>query len=183
MRRTLRIFVPLLCLGAMTLCLAAHAQDGPATENLRRGATTILSFDSMIGNPGNGDPANVIRGFSGAGSPWAVAGAVHGLLRSDGQLIVVVHGLVIASGQLKDQNPVAQFRAALSCQDPTDPTMGQLFFTDLFPATTGGGARTGDSSIVGRLTLPPTCFAPLIFIGSPPSSTSPDGAWFAVTGF
>ena len=78
-------------------------------------------------------------------------------------------------------NPVPQFRAALSCQDPADPNGGQLFFTDLFPATTGD--KAGDANIIGRVTLPATCFAPLILIGSPPSSSSPDGAWFAVTGF
>lgn len=160
----------------------AQASEEQASEGGRGRTTTILSFDTMRGNPGNGDPANVIRGLDGAGSSWAILHSVHGVLRSNGQLIVIVRGLVVsASGQDQDVNPVPQFRAALSCQDPSDPTQGQLFFTNPVPATTGKGA--GDANIVGRVQLPPTCFAPLILITSPPTSTSPDGVWFAVTGF
>ncbi len=168
----------LLFLALALLCrTAALADDAPAVPELH-GSTTILSFDTMIGNPGSSDPANVIRGLNGAGSPWSILRSVHGVLRSNGQLIVVVSGLVVTAGT---ENPVPQFRAALSCQDPTDPTQGQLFFTDLVKATTGKDA--GDATIIGRLKLPATCFAPLILITSPPSATAPDGAWFAVTGF
>ena len=133
----------------------------------------------MIGNPGPADPANVIRGFNGGGAPWTLR-SVHGALHSNGQLVVIVRGLVLAGG---GGNPVPQFRAALSCQDPQDPTQGQLFFTGLFAATTGTARNAGNANLVGQLALPSPCFAPLILIGSPPSQASPDGVWFAVTGF
>ena len=179
MRTTLR---NLGTLTSLVFVLALAGRPAPAAaDDDHRPTTTILSFDTMIGNPGNGDPANVIRGFAGAGSPWGFLRSVHGVLRSNGQLIVIVRGLVITAGADLDQNPVPQFRAALSCQDPTDPNQGQLFFTELVPATTGN--RAGDANIVGRLQLPASCFAPLILVTSPPSASSPDGAWFAVTGF
>lgn len=136
----------------------------------------------MRGNPGNGDPANVVRGLAGGGGSWTILRSVHGMLRSNGQLIVIVRGLVVsAPGQDQDVNPVPQFRAALSCEDPTAPDQGQLYFTDLVPATTGKDA--GDANIIGRVQLPETCFAPLVLITSPPSASSPNGAWFAVTGY
>jgi hypothetical protein len=50
---------------------SAFADDAPAAQ-IQRGSTTILSFDTMIGNPGPSDPANVIRGFNGAGAPWSI---------------------------------------------------------------------------------------------------------------
>jgi hypothetical protein len=57
----------------------------------------------------------------------------------------------------------------------------QLFFTDPFPATTGMDA--GNSDIDGRVPLPSTCFAPLVFVTSPATATNANGVWFAVTGF
>jgi len=171
--------IAVFALGAVgSTALADDSSTAATPERNGHGSTTILAFDTMIGNPGPNDPANVIRGFNGGGAPWAILRSVHGLLRSNGQLIVIVRGLVVAP---LGANPVPQFRAALSCQDPADPNGGQLFFTGLFPATMGD--KAGDANIIGRVTLPATCFAPLILIGSPPSPSSPDGAWFAVTGF
>lgn len=160
---------------------ANPAMAGPA-NGFNGGGAVVLQFDTMIGNPGNGDPANVVRGFDGAGSPWSIR-AVHGFLRSNGELVAVVQNLIISGGADKGSNPVSDFRAALSCQDPTDATQGQLFFTGTARAETGSGNTAGDSVIVGRLQMPDHCIAPLILIGSPPSATSPNGAWFAVTGF
>jgi hypothetical protein len=174
---TLSKLAALLCLALALICGPALAQEAAEAQG-QHGTTTILSFDTMIGNPGSSDPANVIRGLNGAGGAWSILRSVHGVLRSNGQLIVIVSGLVVTEGA---ENPVPQLRAALSCQDPTDPTQGQLFFTGLVPATTGKEA--GNASIIGRVQLPATCFAPLILITSPPSATAPDGVWFAVTGF
>jgi hypothetical protein len=139
----------------------------------------ILKFDTMIGDPGSSSSLDVIRGFTGAGAPWAILRSARGELRADGRLDIRVRGLVIPGDG--DDNPVAQFRAALSCQDPSDANNSQLFFTNLFPATTGVDA--GDSDIQGQVKLPQTCFAPLVFIVSPPSASNPNGVWFAVTGF
>ncbi len=133
----------------------------------------------MIGNPGPGSVLNVARGYNGAGAPGTILRSVRGELKSDGRLTVHVSGLVIPV--TNNSNPVAQFRAALSCEDPSDLTNSQLFFTDLFPATTGIDA--GNSDINGRVQLPSTCFAPLVFISSPPSPSNANGVWFAVTGF
>jgi len=162
------------------LCLALLGRQAAAQEanEERGGGTTILSFDTMTGNPGKGDPANVIRGLNGGGAPWAILRSAHGVLRSNGQLIVIVRGLVVAG---LDSNPVPQFRAGVSCQDPADPNSGVLFFTNLATATTGKGA--GDANIIGRVQLPAHCLAPVVLITSPPSDTSPDGVWFAATGF
>lgn len=139
----------------------------------------ILKFDTMIGDPGPSSSLNIERGFNGAGAPWTILRSASGELRADGRLHVRVRGLVIPTAG--NQNPVAQFRAALSCQDPSDASNSQLFFTNLFPATTGVNA--GDSDIDGRVQLPDTCFAPLIFVVSPPSASNANGVWFAVTGF
>lgn len=141
---------------------------------------TILSFDTMIGVPGSG-PANVIRGFQGAGAPWTILRSVRGRLKTDGRLIIVVRGLVIPPPTLNNVNPVPFFGAVLSCQDPTDSTKSVLFPAGLFPATTGEGA--GDAKIVAKLKLPDQCTAPIILITSPPSVGAPNGVWFAATGF
>jgi hypothetical protein len=137
---------------------------------------TILSFNTMIGDFGNGTPAdrakNVIRGYLGAGSPWVIHSVV-GTLKTDGSLTVTVTGLVLPDGT----NPVPFFRAALSCQDPANSTKGKLFFTKPFRAF-----NNGDSNIAGTVMLPSECIAPIVLITSPSSASNPDGVWFAVTG-
>jgi hypothetical protein len=142
---------------------------------------TILKFDTMIGDPGGSGPANVIRGFQGAGAPWTILRSVNGRLKTDGRLTIIVRGLVIPPPTLNNVNPVPFFGAILSCQDPTDSTKSVLFPAGLFPATTGAGA--GDANIVAKLKLPDQCTAPIILITSPPSPGAPNGVWFAATGF
>ena len=140
---------------------------------------TILTFGTMIGDPGNGTTAdkakNVIRGYMGPGSPWIFSpvGSVQGELKTDGSLTVNVRGLVLPNGT----NPVPYFRAALSCQDPANSTKGNLFFTQPFRADT-----SGNSYIAGKVSLPSECIAPIVLITSLALTGNADGVWFAVSG-
>lgn len=137
---------------------------------------TILTFGTMIGDPGNGTPAakakNVIRGYLGPASPWLIS-SVQGSLKSNGALTVTVRGLVLPDGT----NPVPFFRAALSCQDPANSTKGELFFTKTFRAD-----AKGNSDIAGTVSLPSHCIAPIILVTSPAVPGNSAGFWFAVTG-
>jgi hypothetical protein len=140
-------------------------------QESEEGRTDVLEFHRMIGNSGKGNPANIIRGLTGAGAPWTILRSVQGDLDANGMLRVRVRGLVIAA---PDNNPVPQFRAVLSCLDPNNPAGGITVATNPFPATTGFEA--GDADIEQKITIPSPCFAPLVFI------TAPNGTWFVVTG-
>jgi len=113
--------------------------------------------------------ANPIRGVNGGGVPWRIdEGKVD--LRSDGRLEAEVEGLVLVS---TGANPVAQFKAIVSCQTiAADGTAAVAnVSTAPVPAT-----PTGDAEIEETIALPTPCFAPIVFVGSA------GGAWFAVTG-
>jgi hypothetical protein len=155
------------------------AQDQAQDQDQDQDAATIktiLTFGTMIGDPGSGTPAdkakNVIRGYQGPASPWLIS-SVQGSLKSNGALTVTVKGLVLPDGT----NPVPFFRAALSCQDPANSTKGELFFTKTFRAD-----AKGNSNIAGTVTLPSHCIAPIILVTSPAVPGNPAGFWFAVTG-
>src|ERR1700722_4601296 len=137
---------------------------------------TILTFGTMIGDPGSATPAakakNVIRGYLGPASPWLI-GSVQGSLKSNGALTVTVRGLVLPDRT----NPVPFFRAAVSRQDPAKSTKGELFFTKTFRAD-----AKGNSDIAGTVSLPSHCIAPIILVTSPAVPGNSAGFWFAVTG-
>jgi hypothetical protein len=137
---------------------------------------TILTFGTMIGDPGSATPAanakNVIRGYLGPASPWLI-GSVQGSLKSNGALTVTVRGLVLPDRT----NPVPFFRAAVSCQDPANSAKGELFFTKTFRAD-----AKGNSDIAGTVSLPSHCIAPIILVTSPAVPGNSAGFWFAVTG-
>jgi hypothetical protein len=160
----------LAVLTIVTLAGSMYAQDAATVK-------TVLSFGTMIGDPGNGTPANkaknVIRGYLGPDSPWLILHSAQGTLKTDGSLTVTVRGLVLPDGT----NPVPFFRAALSCQDPANSTKGKLFFTKTFPAD-----ASGNSNIAGTVTLPSHCIAPIILVTSPAVPGNPAGFWFSVTG-
>jgi hypothetical protein len=136
------------------------------------GPPKVLAFDTMAAviGPYVG-AANPIRGVPGGGLAWTIDEG-RGELRSDGTLEVEVEGLVLAEGSSAGTNPIASFRAVVSCQTILDgAAVTSNVPTGLFPATT-----TGDSEIEASVTLPSPCFAPIVFV------TSPTGSWFAVTG-
>jgi len=165
----------LAVLTIVSLAAFMYAQDETDAQDTTT-VTTILSFGTMIGDPGTGTPAakakNVIRGYSGPPFPWLIRSA-QGTLKTNGSLAVTVRGLVLPNGT----NPVPFFRAALSCQDPTNSTKGRLFFTKTFPADV-----KGNSNIAGTVRLPAECIAPIILVTSPSIAGNPDGFWFSVTG-
>jgi hypothetical protein len=120
--------------------------------------------------------ANAIRGVPGGGLPWEIdAGSAD--LRASGRLRVEVEGLVLARrapvpAALQGTNPIAQFKAIVSCLTTTDGAATTAnVSTPLVPAS-----ATGDAEIDATVDLPSPCFAPIVFV------TSPTGAWFAVTG-
>jgi hypothetical protein len=165
----------LVVLSIFALADSTFAQDDPTDEDAST-VKTILSFSTMIGDPGNATAAakakDVIRGYMGPGSPWFIK-SVQGTLKTDGSLTVMVKGLVLSNGT----NPVPFFRAAVSCQDPADSNKGMLFFTKTFAAD-----AAGNSDIAGTVKLPSHCIAPIVLITSPAEAGDADGVWFAVTG-
>lgn len=120
--------------------------------------------------------ANPIRGVNGGGLPWQIDTAKVVLL-ADGRLTAKVEGLVLFDGApvpeaLRGTNPIASFRAIVSCQTISGSTATVMnLTTDAFPAN-----PAGNSKIEATVDLPSPCFAPIVFV------TSPGGMWFAVTG-
>jgi len=119
---------------------------------------------------------NAIRGLPGGGLPWEIDSG-RADLRAGGQLHVEVEGLVLArrapvAPNLQGTNPIAQFKAIVSCLTTTNgvATTSNIS-TPLVPASSAG-----DAEIDATVALPSPCFAPIVFV------TSPTGSWFAVTG-
>ena len=140
-------------------------------------AATLLQFNTMVGVPSTLTGAQSqapLRGINGGGIPWMLTSA-QGNLTAGGHLKVSVKGLVLAAGANAGSNPIASFRALVSCVN-RDGTFANIL-TDAFPATTGpASAGGGDAEIETNVVLPEPCIAPIVFV------TSPGGAWFAATG-
>ncbi len=161
-------------LGGILAALAALAISGVASPAPSHAGAAqpplVLAFQTMIGNSGPyvGNPG-ALRGIPAGGAPWKIASAA-GTLRTNGQLIIVVHGLTLLNGV----NPVPQFEGAVSCQSISASGAATVanVFTPPFPAST-----TGNSLISATVTLPTPCFAPIVFVTSPAPQS-----WFAVTG-
>jgi len=138
----------------------------------------ILEFDTMVGvvRPFTG-ATNAIRNIPGGGIPWTLTEG-KGELRTNGRIEVRVRGLVLAEGARAGTNPIAEFKAIVSCLTPMTEGTGNLVVatvnrsTNTFPAT-----PTGDADIEDAVNLPTPCIAPIVFV------TSPTGSWFAATGF
>ncbi len=155
-------------LGASLALIVIASASGASSA----GPATVLKADTLAGvsGPYVGAP-NPIRGVPGGGLPWSIAKG-KAALGADGSLEVKVEGLVLAEGANAGRNPIAQFKAIVSCQaiDGSSAVTTNVS-TGLFPATT-----TGDSKIEATVPLPDPCFAPVVFV------TNPGGSWFAVTG-
>jgi hypothetical protein len=161
--------------------VAASTSAVPAravTPSAGPGPATILKFDTMtpVTGPYVG-ATNPIRAVPGGGLPWMITAAT-GSLKRDGHLRVKVRGLVLADQPpvppaLQGTNPVADFRAVVSCQSigADDTATIANVSTGEFPASTAG-----NSNINATVSLPRPCIAPIVFV------TSPTGSWFAATG-
>ena len=156
----------------MVLALSAFFLGGSFTQATAK-EPKILEFSTMVGVP---DPytgaTNAIRGVPGGGKAWAISSA-EGELKTNGKLEITVRGLVLAEGANIGKNPIANFKAIVSCQskDASGLATTVNVSTGLFPAD-----LAGNSKIEETLSLPSPCIAPIIFV------TSPTGSWFAATG-
>jgi hypothetical protein len=141
---------------------------------------SVLEFQTMtpVTGPYVG-ATNPIRGVNGGGLPWQIESG-SGELSSNGHLEVEVTGLVLLDSApvpdaLRGTNPIATFRAIVSCQTISD---GLATVTNVptgaFPANTAG-----DSRIEATVSLPSPCIAPIVFVGPATSATL---AWFSATG-
>src|ERR1051325_203750 len=77
----------------------------------------ILEFDTMVGVPSTltgAQSQGPLRGINGGGIPWTLTSAM-GELKASGKLEVQVRGLVLAAGANAGSNPIASFRAIVSC--------------------------------------------------------------------
>jgi len=168
MRKTLAVTL------AVILVLGGVLLGGQATP-ASAGGHTILAFNTMVGVPPTfTGTQNPIRGIDGGGLPWMLTSA-SGSLKDSGKLKVEVEGLVLAAGPNEGKNPIADFRATVSCLTTGGVIDNET--TGLFPATTGSAlSGGGNADIEAILSLPHPFIAPIIFV------TSPGGAWFAATG-
>ena len=159
---------------AIVLALSAVLMGGQFSQAAAK-EPKILEFDTMVGLPqAFTGTQNPIRGINGGGLPWMISSG-SGELKATGKLEISVRGLVLAAGSNAGTNPIANFRAIVSCLTSDAGVVNVS--TGLFPATLGAAsAGGGNAKIEASLALPQPCIAPIIFV------TSPSGAWFAATG-
>ena len=127
---------------------------------------TLVEFESMT--PVTGAAVGVLnnRGIKGGGAPWVIRSG-RGEVDRNGNVRVRVKGLVIPVAPFNGTNPVASFKATVSCLTPTGVVNVS---TGPFPANTAG-----DSRINGTVALPSRCNHPIVFV------VSPGGSWFAMS--
>jgi hypothetical protein len=159
----------------LVLSMLLATGSGPTAVSAK--VPKILEFDTMVGVPAGltgAQSQGSLRGINGGGLPWAI-GSAHGELTASGRLEITVQGLVLAAGANAGSNPIASFRAMVSCVR-SDGSFENIP-TDTFPATTGPATSGGgNASIETNVSLPSPCIAPIIFV------TNAGGSWFAATG-
>jgi hypothetical protein len=143
-------------IGAFGL-LAASAAPALADEG-----GNLTDFSSMTPVTGAAVGAVNDRGIKGGGLPWVITSGV-GTVSLQGRVDVAVTGLVIPV--LGDRNPVALFKATVSCLGPKGVVNVS---TGTFPASSAG-----DAHIQAVIDLPRPCKQPIIFVAAP------TGQWFA----
>jgi hypothetical protein len=154
---------------ALMMALVPVVQAGAQSDE-----GTILEFESMVGVSGQfvGPGGTPVRGLHGGGLPWVITSG-QGQVDSAGNVQVEVKGLVLANTPpvppaLRLTNPVANFRAVVSCLDASGRPINVS--TGLFRAS-----PQGDSEIEATVQLPQPCRSPIVFV------TSPTLAWFAMS--
>ncbi len=140
------------------------------------GGNTLFESEGMRGVQAPFLGSFAIRDVRGAGAPWIIHRS-DVRIREDGRLKVRVKGLVLDPATVPPPrggtNPVADFRAVVSCIDGVDmdqPTFTNIV-TETFPADEEGNARLDT-----MIELPDPCFGIIVFV------TSPGESWFAATG-
>jgi hypothetical protein len=126
---------------------------------------TLVEFDSMT--PVTGAAVGTVndRGITGGGKPWVIKSG-RGEVDRNGAVDVYVRGLVIPVAPFNGTNPIASFKATVSCLTPGGVVNVS---TGLFHANSHG-----DSQIHGSVRLPKVCVDPIVFVGNA------GGAWFAM---
>lgn len=143
---------------------------------------TVVVFGSFAGVSGVFlGSSTPVRGVPGGGFPWVISEG-RAKLMANGQFEVEVEGLVIdpsnATAQAKGIagiNPLPFFFATISCLDNANAVTNVN--TNPVPASS-----TGNAQIDQTVTLPASCFAPIVLVRGSPTGT-PNGPWFAVSGF
>jgi hypothetical protein len=152
----------------------SNGEHGPPDNALARGdhddERAFLVFGNMIGVDGAFLGAD-IRGIKGDASARTV-GMARGMLSAGGKLLIIVRGLVLATGGTNDQ---ATVRGVVSCLSETTGGTGTMtanVMTGEFPASTNGNAQ-----INGSVQLPAQCLAPIVFV-----TNAAGDKWLAVMG-
>jgi hypothetical protein len=175
MNRMLSVGVVLSVVAALVLVgTAAVASSGEGKK--------VFDFRSMVGVSGAFLGSTMpLRGVNGGGLPWVI-GEARATLRMNGAFEVEVEGLVLDPANetaqargIAGKNPVPFFFATISCLDNT----GAVVNTD---TATVHATISGDAEIEQVVSLPTSCFAPIVLVrGS--GTGNPVGPWFAASGF
>ena len=149
----IRILTSVTAVLALALTVVAGATAAPK----------LLENTALDGVP-SGSP--VVRGVTGAGLPWVVADGTMAKVSADGDLKVVVHGLLFAPGTplAGTRGGVAQVKATVVCAN------GALVDSAAVPLSLEGNA-----SVRETVALPAGCADPIVMV------RSLGGAWFATT--
>jgi hypothetical protein len=158
-----RVFIALWAAGA--LCALSTRPAAAASE---------LFTSALRGNIAN----QQIAGFAASTATWAVRKGFVSILPfgKDRALVVVgVKGLIIPALGF---NPSPDVLARIVCHDQVGAV------SEAARTRTAPLSRQGDGTVIDVVSLPGTCFAPIVFLtGSrDPEGQSP-GKFFAVTGF
>lgn len=163
-----------LLFGTLSAILFVSAFFAGSVPTVEAKGSKIMEFEMVAIPQAFTGTQNPIRGINGGGLPWTLSSA-SGELKANGRLEIKVRGLVFAAGPNTGSNTVASFRAIVSCLTADGGVENVM--TDPFPATTGpASSGGGNAKIETTVNLPQPCIAPIVFV------TSPNGAWFAVTG-
>jgi hypothetical protein len=128
---------------------------------------TLVEFESMTGVSAAVAGTTNDRGIKAGGAPWVIRSG-RGEVDRNGNVRIRVKGLVIPVAPFNGTNPVANFKATVSCLTPTGVV--NVSTAELFPANSAG-----DSRINGTVALPNRCNHPIVFV------VSPGGSWFAMS--
>ena len=124
-------------------------------------------------------PGVTLRTVPSGGVAWTVGDGSEVRLTEDGRLRADIKGLLITgTGSQSDgtTGPVTQVAASLTCADPASGDSGTPIIVSTSPSPL---SAKGDARIDQKISLPPTCFGPIVLI----RANSASGPWIAASGF